>query len=51
MAIFSIERSNRNPHRQEAVEYNARAAPATLALHSTHMKRAAAVFRRIHAHG
>jgi hypothetical protein len=51
MAIFSIDRSNRNLHRQEAHEYNARAPATMLALHSTHMTRVAIGFRRIGAHG
>jgi hypothetical protein len=50
MAIFSIDRSNRNLHRQEASEYNARASTAGFALHSTHMTRAAMDFRSIRAH-
>jgi hypothetical protein len=51
MAIFSIDRSNRNLHRQGAPEYNARASTASLALHSTHMTRAAIDFGSIRAHG
>jgi hypothetical protein len=51
MAIFSIDRSNRNLHRQEAHEYNARAPTAGVALHSTHMTRVATGFWSIRAHG
>jgi hypothetical protein len=51
MAIFSIDRSNRNLHRQEAHEYNARASTTGVALHSTHMARLAIDFRSIRAHG
>jgi hypothetical protein len=51
MAIFSIDRSNRNLHRQEAHEYNACAPTAGIALRSTHMTRAATGFWSIRAHG